>query len=97
MSHYALAIGVVRTLTVLTGASFAALLLRATLPVRDRLGAVEKWLAATLFIYSANVTAFTAVFLTSATTSRSLINVGFLASFLAGHRYLYFVRRDNRP
>lgn len=94
---YALFIGVVRVLSVLTGASFAALLLRATLPAWRRLGAVEKWLAATLFLYSANVTAFTAVFLTSATSSRSLINVGFLASFLAGHRYLYFVRRDIRP
>jgi hypothetical protein len=94
---YDLLIGIARVLCVLTGASFAALLLRATLPVWHQLGAVEKWLAVTLFLYSANVTAFTAIFLTSATTSRSLINVGFLLSFLAGHRYLYFVRRDTRP
>ncbi len=94
---YASVIGVARVLSVLTGATFAALLLRATVPVWHRLSAGEKWLAAALFLYSANVTAFTAVFLTSATTPRSLINVGFLASFLAGHRYLYFVRRDARP
>lgn len=94
---YLVIIAIARILTVLTGASFAALLLRATLPVWSRLGTAEKWLAATLFVYSANVVAFTAIFLTSATSARSLISIGFLASFLAGHRYLYFVRRDTRP
>lgn len=94
---YGLFIGIARILSVLTGAAFAGLLLRATVPAWRQLGAGERWLAATLFVYSANVTAFTAVFLTSTTSSRSLISVGFLASFLAGHRYLYFVRKDPRP
>jgi hypothetical protein len=96
-SHgYVLFIGIARLLSVLTGAAFAGLLLRATLPAWRQLGAAERWLAATLFVYSANVTVFTALFLTSTTSARSLISVGFLASFLAGHRYLYFVRRDTR-
>lgn len=94
---FVLFIGIARTLSVLTGAALAGLLLRATLPAWRQLGAAERWLAATLFLYSANVTAFTALFLTSTTSTRSLINVGFLASFVAGHRYLYFVRRDTRP
>jgi hypothetical protein len=97
-SHgFVLFIGIARTLSVLTGAAFAGLLLRATLPAWRQLGSGERWLASTLFVYSANVTAFTALFLTSTTSTRSLINVGFLASFVAGHRYLYFVRRDTRP
>jgi hypothetical protein len=96
-SHgFVLFIGITRVLSVLTGAAFAALLLRATIPAWRQLGVTERWLAATLFVYSANVTAFTALFLTSTTSSRSLVNVGFLASFVAGHRYLYFVRRDTR-
>jgi hypothetical protein len=94
---FVLFIGIARTLSVLTGAAFAGLLLRATLPAWHQLGPGERWLASTLFVYSANVTAFTALFLTSTTSTRSLINVGFLASFVAGHRYLYFVRRDTRP
>jgi hypothetical protein len=94
---YVLFIGIARILSVLTGAAFAALLLRATIPAWRQLGAAERWLAATLFVYSTNVTVFTAIFLASSASARSLISVGFLASFLAGHRYLYFLRRDIRP
>jgi hypothetical protein len=57
---YGVFIGIARTLSVLTGAAFAGLLLRATLPAWRQLGAAERWLAATLFVYSANVTVFTA-------------------------------------
>jgi hypothetical protein len=92
-----LVITLTRMFNALVGAAFAALLLRATLPVWSQLGAAEKWLAAALFIYSADVSAFCAVFWTSQTNSQSWINVGLLASLLAAHRYLYFVRRDTRP
>ncbi|RZU35992.1 hypothetical protein EV284_3475 [Streptomyces sp. BK022] len=92
-----LVIEIARTLNALVGAAFSALLLRATLPVWRQLGAAEKWLAAALFIYSANVCVFSALFWTSPTSGRSWINVGFLISLLAAHRYLYFVRRDTRP
>lgn len=87
-------IAVVRCLDAGVGASFAALLVRASLPVWHRLGAVEKWLAVTLFVYSANVSIFCALFWTSPASARSLINLGFLVSLLAGLRYLYFIRRD---
>jgi hypothetical protein len=93
----ALVITIIRMLNALVGAALAALLLRATLPVWRQLGAAEKWLAAALFIYSANVAVFCALFWTSPTSGRSWINVGFLISLAAAHRYLYFVRRDPRP
>lgn len=92
-----LVITIARTLNALVGAALSALLLRATLPVWRQLGAAEKWLATALFLYSANVAVFCAVFWTSPSSDRSWINVGFLASLLAAHRYLYFVRRDARP
>lgn len=95
MSHlFPTVIAIVRCLNAGVGAFFAALLVRATLPVWHRLGGMEKWLAVTLFIYSANVTVFCALFWTSSASARSLINVGFLASLVAAHRYLYFIRRD---
>jgi hypothetical protein len=86
---FRLVISVVRILNVCLGAALAALLLRATLPVWRDIGRAERWLAVTLFLYSANVALFTPV------ASNSLIHIGFLASFLAGHRYLYFVRKDS--
>lgn len=92
-----LVIEIARMLNALVGAAFSALLLRATLPVWRQLGAAEKWLSAALFLYSANVAVFCAVFWTSPSSGRSWINVGFLLSLLAAHRYLYFVRRDTRP
>jgi hypothetical protein len=92
-----LVIEIARMLNALVGAAFSALLLRATLPVWSQLGAAEKWLSAALFLYSANVAVFCAVFWTSPSSGRSWINVGFLLSLLAAHRYLYFVRRDTRP
>lgn len=95
MSHvFPTVIAVVRCLNAGVGAVFSALLIRASLPVWDRLGTVEKWLAVTLFTYSANITVFCALFWTSSASARSLINLGFLVSLLAGLRYLYFIRRD---
>lgn len=93
----ALVITITRILNAAVGAAFSALLLRATIPVWRQLGAAEKWLSAALFLYSANVAVFCAVFWTSPSSGRSWINVGFLLSLLAAHRYLYFVRRDTRP
>jgi hypothetical protein len=93
----ALVINTARMLNALVGAALAALLLRATIPVWRQLGAAERWLFAALFIYSANVSVFCALFWTSPHNDRSWINVGFLLSLLAAHRYLYFVRRDTRP
>jgi hypothetical protein len=90
-----LAITVIQLLNAVVGAAFSALLLRASLPVWRQLGVTEKWLAAALFLYSANITVFSALFWIS--SGRSWINVGFLVSLLAAHRYLYFVRRDIRP
>ncbi|MER5754347.1 hypothetical protein [Streptomyces sp. NPDC002088] len=92
-----LVITLIRVINALVGAAFTALLWRATWPVRGQLGAAEKWLAAALLVYSANVTVFCALFWTSPASGRSWINVGFLLSLLAAHRYLYFVRRDTRP
>lgn len=98
MNHdgFNLLIGIIRVLNVCVGAALAALMLRASLPVWNRLGTAERWLTVTLFIYSANVTLFTALVLDQSTSvgPNSYIHIGFLASFVAGHRYLYFVRRD---
>jgi hypothetical protein len=95
MNTFLTFISVCRILNAITGAAFAALLLRATLPVWPVLHAIERWLAVALFIYSTNVTLFCALFWTSTASSRSLINIGFLISLAAGHRYLYFIRRDS--
>lgn len=86
---------VIQLLNAVIGAAFSALLLRASIPVWRQLGPIERWLAIALFIYSANITVFSTLFWI--TSGRSWINVGFLVSFLAGHRYLYFLRRDTRP
>lgn len=98
MSHdgFGLAISIIRTLNVCCGAAFAALLLRATLPVWGAIPRAERWLSAALLIYSANVTLFTALVLGQAApvAPSSFVQIGFLLSFLAGHRALYFVRRD---
>lgn len=96
MNLFTLAITVARCLNVGLGAAFAALLLRASLPVWHRIVAVEKWLAAALFLYSASVTVGCALAWTTSANGRSLINLGFLASLVAAHRYLYFIRRDTQ-
>jgi hypothetical protein len=93
---FTLLITITRILNALVGAALAALLLRATIPAWRQLGAAERWLATALFIYSANISAFCALFWTSPSSNRSWINLGFLISLLAAHRYLYFVRRDSR-
>uniref|UniRef100_A0AAU3I6X5 Uncharacterized protein n=1 Tax=Streptomyces sp. NBC_01393 TaxID=2903851 RepID=A0AAU3I6X5_9ACTN len=93
---FTLVITITRVLNALVGAALSALLLRATLPAWRQLGSAERWLATALFIYSANVSVFCALFWTSPSSSRSWINVGFLLSLLAAHRYIYFVRRDTR-
>jgi hypothetical protein len=91
----ALVITVIQLINAAVGAAFSALLLRASVPVWRQLDVTEKWLAAALFVYSANIAVFSSLFWIS--SGRSWINVGFLFSLLAAHRYLYFVRRDTRP
>jgi hypothetical protein len=90
MKHSALEvfIHVISILNVILGAAFAGLLVRATRVVWQEVGRVEKWLSVALFLYSANVA------IAAPLLPNIYLQFCFLVSFIAGHKGLYFARKD---